>query len=128
MNKIFTVTKTEKSPEIYGDMVEGTVRIEGVSIPENSKEFYESFYRWIVEFLTFDHEKIVFNVDLQYFNTSTSIILLDIFKKLSVFKKDAEVEINWFYEEDDLDILESGEDYQMMVGDILKLRPKKVQF
>lgn len=126
MNKVYTVSRTDKSPEIYGDMVEGKIKIEGVSIPENSKEFYEPFYRWMVDFLTFDHEKIVFDVDLQYFNTSTSIFLLDVFKKLSAFKKGADVQINWYYEEDDLDILESGEDYKMMVGDILKLCPKNI--
>jgi hypothetical protein len=41
---------------------------------------------------------------------------LDLFKKLeSIHKGGKEVVINWYYEEDDEDMLEAGEDYQAII-------------
>ena len=42
--------------------------------------------------------------------------ILDVFKKLEVLKKNsADVVINWYYEEDDEDMLEAGEDYESII-------------
>ncbi len=63
---------------------------------------------------------------MEYFNTSSSKCILDVFKKLeNVFKKNNEegVTINWYYEEDDEDMLEAGEDYQS----ILKIPFKMIE-
>ena len=64
-------------------------------------------------------------MQLEYFNTSSSKCILDVFKKLENLhnKSVAEVVINWYYEEDDEDMLEAGEDYQS----ILKLPFKMVE-
>ena len=57
------------------------------------------------------------NIHLEYFNTSSSKCILDIFKKLESIKNAGnEVNINWYYEEDDEDMLEAGEDYQAIIG------------
>jgi hypothetical protein len=56
------------------------------------------------------------NIQLEYFNTSSSKCILDVFKKLeAIYKSGNEVVINWFYEEDDEDMLEAGEDYQSII-------------
>ena len=56
------------------------------------------------------------NIQLEYFNTSSSKCILDVFKKLeAIYKSGNEVLINWFYEEDDEDMLEAGEDYQSII-------------
>jgi hypothetical protein len=56
-------------------------------------------------------------VQLEYFNTSSSKCILDVFKKLESIHKsgDKEVIINWYYEEDDEDMLEAGEDYESII-------------
>jgi hypothetical protein len=54
---------------------------------------------------------------MEYFNTSSSKVVLDILKKidqLSLIGKD--VEINWYYEYDDPDLKEHGN----MIKSILK--------
>ena len=44
------------------------------------------------------------------------IKILDIFKKLEAIKNAGnDVNINWYYEEDDEDMLEAGEDYQAII-------------
>ena len=56
------------------------------------------------------------NVQLEYFNTSSSKCILDVFKKLeAIHKGKSEVIINWYYEEDDEDMLEAGEDYESII-------------
>ena len=41
---------------------------------------------------------------------------VDLFKKLeAIHKTGKEVVINWYYEEDDEDMLEAGEDYQAII-------------
>ncbi len=53
---------------------------------------------------------------LEYFNTSSSKCILDVFKKLeAIHKGKNEVIINWYYEEDDEDMLEAGEDYESII-------------
>jgi hypothetical protein len=56
------------------------------------------------------------NVQLEYFNTSSSKCILDVFKKLEAINKGkSEVTVNWYYEEDDEDMLEAGEDYESII-------------
>ncbi len=40
----------------------------------------------------------------------------DIFKRLdNIYKAKHDVQINWYYEEDDQDMLEAGEDYESII-------------
>jgi hypothetical protein len=58
------------------------------------------------------------NIQLEYFNTSSSKCILDVFKKLEAINKGGQssVVINWHYEEDDEDMSEAGEDYQAIIN------------
>ncbi len=56
--------------------------------------------------------KTQLEIRLEYFNTSSSKCILDIFKKVnSLYKNGIDVVINWYYEEEDEDMQEAGEDY-----------------
>ena len=52
-------------------------------------------------------------VQLEYFNTSSSKCLLDLFKRLET---SSEVSIKWHFDADDEDMLEAGEDYDHIVS------------
>ncbi|HAW19252.1 MAG TPA: nuclear pore complex subunit, partial [Flavobacteriales bacterium] len=58
----------------------------------------------------------VVNIQLEYFNTSSSKCILDVFKKLESVNGKTTITINWHYEEDDEDMLEAGEDYQAIIN------------
>jgi len=108
---------TPKTPTIEFDANTGVVSIKGRSIPENSVEFYKPMVDWLDEYASQPKEKTEVNIQLEYFNTSSSKCILDVFKKLEVIKKGGnDVVINWFYEEDDEDMLEAGEDYQSIIN------------
>jgi hypothetical protein len=90
--------------------------LEGRSIPENSLDFYRPIMEWLDNYIAQPANKTTINIKLEYFNTSSSKCLLDIFKKLeSIFKRGSEIEICWHYEIDDEDMMEAGEDYQSIV-------------
>ena len=115
---------TRKTPDIYFDAETGKIEIEGRSIPENSIEFYKPLVDWLDEYAGSPQEKTEVNIKLEYFNTSSSKCILDVFKKLeTIFKNSNDVVINWYYEEDDEDMLEAGEDYQS----ILKIPFKMIE-
>ena len=122
----FRIDATVKTPEILGTFESSSISIKGKCIPEDSREFFSSFRNWLLEFTETTTDPINVEVDLEYFNTSTSNILLDIFKHLSRVGQSKKVSIVWVYEEDDLDMQEVGEDYKLMVGDLLTLRSKEI--
>jgi hypothetical protein len=108
---------TPKTPGVEFDSDKGELRLKGRSIPENSIEFYKPLIEWLDEYVNKPQGKTTVNIQLEYFNTSSSKCLLDLFKKLEhLSKKGNEVIVNWYYEEDDEDMLEAGEDYQSIIG------------
>ncbi|MCW3786476.1 DUF1987 domain-containing protein [Plebeiibacterium sediminum] len=108
---------TPKTPYVRLDGEKGIIEIKGRSIPENSIEFYKPLIDWLEEYSSDVNNDTAVNVQLEYFNTSSSKCILDIFKKLeSIFKKGQKVEVNWYYEEDDEDMFEAGEDYQSIIN------------
>ncbi len=115
MEKI-QIEGSPKTPEINFDNEQGIVEIKGRSIPENSIEFYKPMIDWLEEYAAAPQGKTVVNIQLEYFNTSSSKCILDVLKKLEVISKNGNsVEVNWYYEEDDEDMLEAGEDYQSII-------------
>jgi hypothetical protein len=108
---------TPKTPTISFDAGSGVIEIKGRSIPENSIEFYKPLVDWLDKFSEVAKGTVNVNIQLEYFNTSSSKCILDVFKKLENLqnKNNAEVIINWYYEEDDEDMLEAGEDYQSIL-------------
>lgn len=111
-----SIEGTPKTPSVSFDASTGTIEIKGRSIPENSIEFYRPLVEWLEEYSKEPQKLTTVNIQLEYFNTSSSKCILDVFKKLEAIKKARnEVIINWYYEEDDEDMLEAGEDYESII-------------
>mgnify|MGYP001267738532 CR=1 FL=1 len=108
---------TPKTPRVSFDFENGILELLGRSIPENSVEFYEPLNNWIEGYGESPQPKTIFEVKLEYFNTSSSKCLLDLFKMLeSINGNGTEVKVNWYFEKDDGDIEEAGEDYQAIIS------------
>ncbi len=107
---------TAKTPTVRFDGYQGLVEIKGRSIPENSIDFYRPLVDWLERYSQSPKQQTKVNIQLEYFNTSSSKCILDVFKKLEfIHKSNNEVVINWYYEEDDEDMLEAGEDYESII-------------
>lgn len=119
---------TTKTPTVDFDRGSGVLVIKGRSIPENSIDFYKPLVDWIDSYSSNPNDVTVLNMQLEYFNTSSSKCILDVFKKLEQINKSGkEVQIYWHYEEDDEDMLEAGEDYDAIIDIDFKM-VKVVEF
>ncbi len=112
-----SIEGTPKTPTVNFDTEKGFLEIKGRSIPENSIEFYKPIVDLLERYATKPQPTTNVNIQLEYFNTSSSKCILDVFKKLEgINKNGSKVVINWYYEEDDEDMLEAGEDYQAIIN------------
>ena len=106
-----------KTPTIEFNSETGYLLIRGRSIPENSIEFYRPLIEALEAYNNSSQSNTKVDIQLEYFNTSSSKCILDVFKKLEAINSgSSEVVINWYYEEDDEDMLEAGEDYQAIIN------------
>jgi hypothetical protein len=107
---------TTKIPSVSFDYENGKLELKGRSIPENSVEFFQPLNDWIKKYGADPQPFTTFDVKLEYFNTSSSKCILDLFKTLeSINGKGTEVNVNWYFESDDEDMEEAGEDYQEVI-------------
>lgn len=106
-----------KTPAIDFDSLTGILELRGRSIPENSIEFFKPLNDWLDEYGVAPKKSTQINVKLEYFNTSSSKCILDFFKRLEKLNGGStDVFVNWYFERDDEDMEEAGEDYQAIVG------------
>lgn len=105
-----------KTPMVNFDSSKGTLELKGRSIPENSIEFYKPLNDWIDGYAASPKASTIVDIKLEYFNTSSSKCILDLFKQLEKLnEKNTQVKVNWYFEEDDEDMAEAGEDYQAII-------------
>lgn len=89
------------------------MELDGKIVAENPLDFFDRLNRWIEEYVASNNSnKLVVNLRLDYFNTVASKMLSKFFIKLIA----QNAQINWFYEKDDEEIKEAGEDYKIMLN------------
>ncbi len=107
------IKATNSTPEINFNFESGNLLIKGDSYPENAFAFYKPVMKWIEEFIAINQKRINLNVQLIYFNSSTSKTLYDLFDILNEIKKDdIDVIINWIYDEKNYSAFEFGEEFK----------------
>ena len=124
-----TPEKTETTPEIILDNTKNIYSISGRSLPHDAKSFYEPVIIWLDELSKHpDKDKtIYFKIKLEYYNTSSAKMLLDIFEKLEYINKSGrKVIIEWNYADDDEDMLEAGERYSKLVNIKFEMKEYKI--
>lgn len=108
---------TEDTPGIVFDRTANQYEISGRSLPEDVVMFYQPVLDWFEKYSENPAGDLTFRFKLEYFNTASSKIILDILMKLEEIKeKGANVLIHWHYDANDNDMLEAGEEYKELVG------------
>lgn len=114
--------ETRTLPEVDFDELNGILKISGKSISSEAAEFYEPVLEYIKEIVkSLDHLEITF--DFMYFNTKT---VWELMKLLDIIKHIKNLNIIWYYEEDDESMLEAGKDYEEIIGIKFKFIKKEV--
>ncbi len=109
----FLIKGSTYIPTINFDAQSSVLEISGESYHEYTIEFFQPIFEWLNNYLSEPNKSFVFNFKMTYFNTSSSRRFLEIFDLLEnyVKSKNGKVEVNWYYKDGDLDMLESGEEY-----------------
>ncbi len=103
-------------PSVILDAENGIFQISGRSMPEDVTAFYDPILEWLEELAEEYSKKIVFEFKLEYFNTASSKLLLDVLMKLEeMHEDDKEVLVKWYFPDDDEDMEEAGEEYADIV-------------
>lgn len=103
---------TYSSPTVVLDADNEIFEISGRSLPDDVATFYAPILKWLDEYSKNPNEETVFSFKLVYFNTATSKLLLNIMMKLkNMQENDHDILVKWYYEEDDEDMIEAGEEY-----------------
>jgi len=108
---------TEDTPGIHFDKQTGEYSISGRSLPEDVSTFYAPVFSWLDSFAGDPAPSAVFVFKLEYFNTASSKIILDILMRLEELHSDGKsaITIEWHYFESDEDMQEAGEEYKDLV-------------
>ncbi len=109
---------TDDTPKVILDIEsdEPKMEISGRSLPEDVVAFYDPILEWLDEYSESPLEKTVLDIKLEYFNTASSKLILDILLKLEdLAEDDHDVLVRWFYPDDDEDMEEAGEEYEDIV-------------
>jgi hypothetical protein len=107
---------TSQTPEINFNHQTGVLIIKGKSFPENPLEFYRPILEWLDNYSQNPQKLTQMNIHFEYLNTSSSKWLYDLFKILKIIiVKGNQVVVNWYYDEDDEDMMETGEDFQDVI-------------
>lgn len=107
------IENTAKTPDIDFRSKEGVLSITGISVPEDSLDFYAPIINWLKFYCENPKETTTFNFQLTYVNTSSLPLLYDMLLLLdSVHRKKTDVTVNWYHIKGDDDLKEVGEDLQ----------------
>jgi len=108
---------TDQTPEVKLNHKNGIVSLEGRSLPDNPFEFYQPIFNWAEEFFNSDEVPLdlKFDFKLEYYNTASSKQLAKLFKLMETSPSSQNITVRWFYYEDDDDMLEAGQRYDMLI-------------
>ena len=121
----YYITPTLTTPEIHFSPEENIFLIRGTSSPEDVRSMYYPVIEWFKifidnclagEYQNYSPENpLKFKVDLNYFNSSSAKFFYDIFIELKRLTQSGfPVIVEWFYDEEDIDLKEAGIDIALL--------------
>lgn len=116
---------TDDTPSVILDKANGIFEFSGRSLPEDVNSFYEPILDWLSDYAEAPNSETSVTFKLVYFNTASSKLILDILLKFEeIGEAGSNVQINWYYPEDDEDMEEAGDEY----SDIVEIPIKKIPY
>ncbi|MBF0464225.1 MAG: DUF1987 domain-containing protein [Nitrospirae bacterium] len=108
------IDATKSTPRIFFDKDKKILEIKGESYPENTSEFYDPFFKWLYKHLEgLNEESFTVNIELIYFNSSSSKILMNLFDRLEENAEGGKnIAVNWIYDKKNESSLEYGEEFK----------------
>ena len=117
---VLNLEGTEDTPKIILDKQNGTMEISGRSLPEDSTEFYKPVLDWIEGYARNPNPSTVFVFKLEYFNTASSKLILDVLYALEDLPG---IKVIWYFNEEDEDMEEAGQEFSELVEIPFEFKP-----
>jgi hypothetical protein len=115
------INRTINSPKVFLDAEKEILEISGESRPPDVSAFNTDILHWFDEYSHIliksktDSEAIAFDLDFDYFNSSSAKYILELCKKIASVRSGGKIiNVRWHYEEDDTDMLEAGREMSRM--------------
>ena len=106
------IATTQYTPEISLDAETGIISMVGKSYPENTFEFYKPVIEWLENYFDGNaKDKTVVNMEIIYFNSSSSKLFFDLFDLLEEENENHNIEVNWIFDPENESAQEAGEDF-----------------
>jgi hypothetical protein len=120
--EVVCIKGTQETPEVLLDGSKGIFEISGKSLPEDVKEFYNPILKWFDEYSKSPNTQTVLKIKMDYFNTASSKMILELFEVVKkVYSGGHDTIIEWYYQEDDEDMQDAGQDYSDLIEMPFKL-------
>ena len=123
--EILQIPEKNHTPRVLLDPNAGIFEFEGISLPEDLFAFYMPVLEWFDNYIAtirkienqsaYPSPKVTFK--MTYYNSGSVRMLIFILQKLKMIVDiQTETVIDWYYEEEDLHILENGKDLADLTG------------
>jgi hypothetical protein len=114
------VAATEQTPKVTLNKSTGVFEISGRSLPENAPLFYKPILGWLHEYATSPNATTTFSFKLEYINTSSSKIVLEL---LGILQRVDGAKVIWYFQDEDEDMEETGEEFSELVSVPFEFKP-----
>ena len=113
---LMEIPLTESTPYILIDEAKGYIRFKGECYSENTVEFFKPITDWLTGYLAKNFRQLIFDCELEYFNSSTSKLLYNMLiamdTRAAQAKGKVKITVNWIVDKDNDVIIECGEDFE----------------
>lgn len=124
------IRNTDRTPSITFNPTTGYICIAGKAIPENASQYFRPIVDGLGEFVKDPTPEVTIDLQLEYINTASLNILLELLKEFEIPESAGvcEVVINWQCDPDDDDMIECGHDVKEFLSgltvNVLKVGPE----
>ena len=114
--ELINIAATDETPKVVLDAEKGILEFSGKSLPEDVTVFYNPILKWLEEYAAAPKNPTILVLKMDYFNTASSKLILDILMKLEeIHEEHSCVKVEWHHLEDDEDMQEAGEEFADIV-------------
>jgi hypothetical protein len=123
--EVVEILPTEITPKVILNMDNGVFLVQGKSLPEDVKSFYNPIIDWFDRYQVNPNDATNIILDFDYFNTASSKMILIILSKLrDIHKLGKTVEVTWMYPVYDVELAEAGEEFSDLLNIPFNFVPK----
>jgi hypothetical protein len=111
------IEPTSRSPRVILNSQQNRIEIEGVLMTNHADNFFDPIFYWLDKKKDQIPKSMEIHLNLTFFNTYASKIILQILNKVIVLEKpNTPAKYYWYSEDDDIEMKEAGEHYSAIIN------------